>query len=97
MTAPIPGISDRMLGTIRTMGPIAAGVGSGVVNAGDINLADGENTLMKEAMVEICREAINKNLTDEVCFSVFHQSPLPLLAGLQGSGLWRDIRYVDGS
>lgn len=71
MAGPAPGISSRMLATIQAVTPIAAGIGSGVVKPGDINLADGENTFMKEAMVDICRDAISKNLTADVWLSIF--------------------------
>ena len=81
MAALTPGISSRMLATIQAVAPIAAGIGSGIVKPGDINLADGENTFMKEAMVEICRGAISKNLTADVWLSVVWQCPFPLLVG----------------
>lgn len=68
MMATPPGeLSKRMDTTVKAFMPIAAAVAArGNVKPEDINLADGENTLMKTEMVEICREAMNKNITAKV-------------------------------
>jgi hypothetical protein len=55
--------------TVQAFAPIASAVASrkdGQSTEGDINLGDGENTLMKTEMVGICQEAIQKSITAEV-------------------------------
>ncbi|KAJ5808652.1 hypothetical protein N7474_009921 [Penicillium riverlandense] len=62
-------ISTRMSKTVQAFAPIASALSSRKDKTqpaeGDINLADGENTLMKTEMVGICQEAIQKSITAE--------------------------------
>jgi hypothetical protein len=59
-------ISNRMGGTVQGLMPLAARLGTSIARPGDINLARGENDLIKDKMVEICKQALNNNVTTEV-------------------------------
>jgi hypothetical protein len=65
---PPPGeLSKRMGTTVKIFLPIAAALASrGKINPGDINLSDGENSLMKTQMVDLCKNAMNKSITEDV-------------------------------
>jgi hypothetical protein len=70
MATPPGELSKRMGTTVKAFLPIAAAVAArGNVKPEDINLADGENTLMKTEMVELCKEAMNKNINASVSLS----------------------------
>ena len=56
-------ISGRMRPTIRAL---ASATINATVDEGNINLADGENTLMQDTMVEVCKDAMVKSITTEV-------------------------------
>ncbi|KAJ5601925.1 hypothetical protein N7510_011459 [Penicillium lagena] len=62
-------ISTRMSTTVQEFAPIASAMQSrkdkNQPTEGDINLGDGENTLMKTQMVGICQEAMQTSLTAE--------------------------------
>lgn len=65
---PPPGeLSKRMATTVKVFLPIANALASrGKPDPGDINLSDGENSLMKAHMVDRCKDAMDKSITEDV-------------------------------
>jgi hypothetical protein len=60
-------LSTRMATTVKTFLPLGdALLARRKHNPGDIDLSDGENSLMKTEMVEICKEAMNRSITADV-------------------------------
>lgn len=67
-------ISNRMGTTVRALAPVVAAVSSRKESPPadeDINLGDGENTLMKLEMVGICREVMQRGPDIKVHKSLF--------------------------
>lgn len=65
---PPPGeLSKRMGTTVKIFLPIAAALASrGKTAPGDIDLSHGENSLMKAQVVDLCKDALNKSITEDV-------------------------------
>lgn len=60
-------LSKRMGTTVKIFLPIAAALASrGKKNPGDIDLSDGENSLMKAHMVNLCKDAMHTGISEEV-------------------------------
>ncbi|KAH8695586.1 pyridoxal phosphate-dependent transferase [Talaromyces proteolyticus] len=59
-------LSTRMATTVKILNPIADALAArGKISPEEINLADGESSLMKLEMVEICKEAMNNSITTD--------------------------------
>jgi hypothetical protein len=58
-----PGVSSRMGATLQSLLPLAGVLGAGTVTAGEIDLATGENLLLKDELLELCQKTMAHNLT----------------------------------
>lgn len=61
------GLSTRMATTVKVFLPVANALSArGKIGSDDIDLANGENNLMKLEMVDMCKKAMSDSITANV-------------------------------